>query len=229
MWAKLNTNKDTIEEIITQPKVMVVDSITHPKTLFTLWTDAERKAINIVPVTISGNHLDSRFYIEKDATYAIAGDKNSVVKTIGEKATDRALADVSEVWTQAQIDGGHAPDGTSANDPKLDLDGSQIVTKGLKTLAKEKADGEANGFCQGFNWLIQRKVTADTTIPSAVVTYMAAVRTSHASICTAIDNASDMNAFIVLHTTEHNEDGSVKTVAKVEDWPDDSGVEGYRR
>ena len=172
MWAKLNSDKDTIEEIIVNPKTMTVDGITHPKTLFSLWTDAERKAIGIVPVTTSG---------------------------------------------------------TSANDPKLDDDGNQIVTKGLKTLAKEKADVNANSLCQGFNWLIQRKVTADTAIPSAVVTYMAAVRTAHASICTAIDNASDIDAFKVLHTTEYNEDGSVKTIAKVQDWPDDSGVKGNRR
>ena len=229
MWAKLNSDKDTIEEIIVHPKTMTVDGITHPRTLFSLWTDAERKAIGIVPVTTSGTSLDSKYYIEQNESFAIAGDKNSVVRTIGQKAADKNLADVNEVWTQSEIDDGQAPGGTSANDPKLDDDGNQIVTKGLKTLAKEKADIDANGFCQGFNWLIQRKVTADTAIPSAVVTYMAAVRTSHASICTAIDNASDMNAFIALHENVYNSDGTLKTVAKVNDWPDDSGVEGYRR
>ena len=229
MWAKLNSDKDTIEEIIVHPKSMTVDGITHPKTLFSLWTDAERKAIGIVPVTTSGTHLNEKYYMERAEAFAIAGDKNSVVRTIGVKVADKNLADVNEVWTQAQIDAGEAPDGTNANDPINDVDGNQIVTKGLKTLAKEKADIDANGFCQRFNWLIQRKVTADTAIPSAVVTYMAAVRTAHASICTAIDNASDIDAFKVLHTTEYNEDGSVKTIAKVDDWPDDSGVKGNRR
>ena len=229
MWAKLNSDKDTIEEIIVNPKTMTVDGITHPRTLFSLWTDAERKAIGIVPVTTSGTSLDERFYIEKNEAFAIAGDKNSVVRTIGVKAADKALADVNEVWTQGDIDGGYAPDGTKANDPKVDQDGNQVVTKGLKTVAKEKATTHANGLLLGFNWLIQRKVTADTAIPSAVVTYMAAVRTAHASICTAIDNASDIDAFKVLHTTEYNEDCSVKTIAKVNDWPDDSGLKGNRR
>jgi len=229
MWAKLNSDKDTIEEIIVHPKSMTVDGITHPKTLFSLWTDAERKAIGIVPVTTSGTPLDKKYYMERAEAFAIASDKNSVVRTIGVKVADKNLADVNEVWTQTQIDDGEAPDGTSANDPKLDDDGNQIVTKGLKTLAKEKADVNANSLLDGFNWLIARKVTADTAVPSAVVTYMAAVRTAHASICTAIDNASDMDAFKVLHTTEYNEDGSVKTIAKVDDWPDDSGVKGNRR
>ena len=229
MWAKLNSDKDTIEEIIVNPKTMTVDGITHPRTLFSLWTDAERKAIGIVPVTTTGSHLDTNYYIEVDEAFAIAGDKNSVVRTIGVKAADKALADVNEVWTQSEIDDDRAPDGTSANDPKNDADGNQIVTFGLKTNAKNKATTRANGLLNGFNWLIARKVTANTAVPSAVVTYMAAVRTAHGSICTAIDNASDMDAFIVLHTTEYNEDGSVKTVAKVQDWPDDSGVKGNRR
>ncbi len=232
MWAKLNSDKDTIEEIIVHPKSMTVDGITHPRTLFSLWTDAERKTIGIVPVTTSGVSLDSKYYIEQDESFAIAGDKNSVVRTIGEKAADKALADVNEVWTQGDIDGGYAPDGTKANDPKLDQDGNQVVTKGLKTQAKDRATNNANARLQGFNWLIQRKVTADTAIPSAVVTYMAAVRTAHASICTAIDNASDMDAFIALHTdTYKTVDGQqvVDVVARVNRWPDDSGVKGNRR
>jgi len=215
MWAKLNSDKDTIEEIIVNPKTMTVDGITHPKTLFSLWTDAERKAIGIVPVTTSGTSLNEKYYIEKDEAFAIAGDKNSVVRTIGVKDSDRKLAD---------------EDATDESGNKVkDKDGNQVINYGLKTQAKDRATNNANDLLQGFNWLIQRKVTADTAIPSAVVTYMAAVRTAHASICTAIDNASDIDAFKVLNTTEYNEDGSVKTIAKVDDWPDDSGVEGYRR
>ena len=215
MWAKLNSDKDTIEEIIVNPKSMTVDGITHPRTLFSLWTDAERKAINIVPVTTTGTSLDSKYYIEVDEAFAIASDKNSVVRTIGVKDSDRKLAD---------------EDAVDENGDKIkDADGNQVINYGLKTQAKDRATNNANGLLQGFNWLIQRKVTADTAVPSAVVSYMAAVRTAHGSICTAIDNASDMDAFKVLHTTEYNEDGSVKTVAKVQDWPDDSGVKGNRR
>ena len=215
MWAKLNSDKDTIEEIIVNPKSMTVDGITHPRTLFSLWTDAERKAINIVPVTTTGTSLDSKYYIEVDEAFAIASDKNSVVRTIGVKDSDRKLAD---------------EDAVDENGDKIkDADGNQVINYGLKTQAKDRATNNANGLLQGFNWLIQRKVTADTAVPSAVVSYMAAVRTAHGSICTAIDNASDMDAFIVLHTTEYNEDKSVKTIAKVQDWPDDSGVKGNRR
>jgi len=215
MWAKLNSDKDTIEEIIVHPKSMTVDGITHPRTLFSLWTDAERKAIGIVPVTTTGSRLDTNYYIEVDEAFAIAGDKNSVIRTIGEKAADKKLAD-----EDAKDEDGNQ---------LLNEDGSKTINYGLKTNAKNKATTDANSLLDGFNWLIARKVTADTAVPSAVVTYMAAVRTAHASICTAIDNASDIDAFKVLHTDELNEDKSVKTIAKVDDWPDDSGVKGNRR
>ena len=229
MWALLNSDEDAIVEIISNPKQMTVAGINHPKTLFKLWTDAERKAIGIVSVTTTGSHLDTAYYIEVDEAYAIADDKASVVRTIGVKAADHVLADVNEVWTQEEIDDGYAPDGTSANDAKNDDHDNQIVTLGLKTNAKHKANVVANSYIKGFDWLIQRKVTHDTAIPSAILTYIAAVRTAHASICTAIDNASDMAAFIALHVDELNDDGTFKTIRKVQDWPDDYGVKGSRR
>jgi hypothetical protein len=80
-----------------------------------------------------------------------------------------------------------------------------------------------------FDWLIQRKVTADTAIPSDVVTYMAAIRTDHKAICDAIDGASDMDAFIALHTDTYKEDGTVDVVARVNRWTDDKDVKQHRR
>ena len=215
MWALLNSDEDAIVEIISNPKQMTVAEITHPKTLFNLWTDAERKAIGIVPVTTSGSHLNSAYYIEVDEAYAIADDKASVVRTIGEKAADRVLADTDVV--------------DDDDEPVLDDHDNQKVILGLKSQAKNKANTVADSHIKGFDWLIQRKVTHNTTIPSAILTYIAAVRTAHASICTAIDNASDMAAFIALHVNELNDDGTLKTIAKVQAWPDDDAVKGSRR
>ena len=114
----------------------------------------------------------------------------------------------------------------------LNEDGSKTINYGLKTVAKEKATTDADGFLKGFGWLIQRKVTADTAIPSDVLTYMAAIRTDHKAICDAIDGASDLNAFIVLHTDIYKTvDGEqvVDVVARVNRWTDDSDVKGHRR
>ena len=92
MWAKLNSDRDTIEEIIVNTTGMLIDGINYPKGLFTLWTDAERKAIGILPVT-KASRLDSAYYIENNPSYAIESDGNSVTETIT-KSADRTLATV---------------------------------------------------------------------------------------------------------------------------------------
>jgi hypothetical protein len=168
-----------------------------------------------VPVTTTGSHLDTNYYIEVDESFAIASDKASVVQTIGVKAADHKLENTNAV----DEDG----------DPLLDDDGVQIVTLGLKSNAKNKATASANGYLQGFDWLIQRKVTANTAIPSAVTTYMAAIRTDHGNICTALDAAADMDAFIALHTTTYNADNTVNVIAKTQSWTSDANVKSYRR
>ena len=192
MWAKLNSDGDVIEEIITRAKDMLVDGINYPKVLFTLWTDAERLAVNIVPVTTTGSHLDTAFYVEKDPTYAIANDKESVVRTIGVKQSDKTLAD-------------------------------------LKTAAKVTANIAASNLLKGYGWLAERKVTADVDVPSDVLSFMAAIRTDHANILTAIDNASDMDAFIALHTNTFDENNEVDVVARVSRWTSDADANAYRR
>ena len=192
MWAKLNSDGDAIEEIIVNTKDMLVDGVNYPKVLFTLWTDAERLAINIVPVTTTGSHLDTAFYVEKDPTYAIASDKESVVRTIGEKDSDKTLSD-------------------------------------LKAAAKVTVNIAANNLLKSYGWLAERKVTADVDVPSDVLTFMAAIRTDHTNISTAIDNASDMDAFIVLHTDSLDSDGEVDVVARVNRWTSDADAKAYRR
>ena len=192
MWAKLNSDRDAIEEIIVNTKDMLVDGINYPKVLFTLWTDAERLAINIVPVTTTGSHLDTSFYVEKDPTYAIANDKESVVRTIGVKQSDKTLAD-------------------------------------LKTAAKVTANIAASNLLKGYGWLAERKVTADVDVPSDVLSFMAAIRTDHANILTAIDNASDMDAFIALHTNTFDENNEVDVVARVSRWTSNADANAYRR
>ena len=102
MWAKLNSARNTIEEIIVNAKEITVDGIKHPKALFTLWTDAERKAIGILPVT-EASHLDSEYYVENSPSYAIESDGNSVTETIT-KSADRTLATVkSEQISNAKV------------------------------------------------------------------------------------------------------------------------------
>lgn len=211
MWAYVKDNK--IQELIKFPKPMVIDGVKHPRQIFTSWTAAEKKAIGILPVT-PGTKLDDRFYISNNETYAIASDGNSVVGTIT-KAKNKSLTDTNQV----------NEDGSKILDEK----GNQVVTPGLRTIAKQKAAKTAHIMLSRFSWLVERKITADVAIPSEVTTFMASVRTAHKSICDSIDACNSMSKFVAIHTDEYNEDGSLKTKAKVNDWPDDYDIKSYYR
>ena len=90
MWARVADG--SIQEIINAPKIITIGGITHPRTIFSLWTDAERKAIGILPVT-RANHLDGDYHTENNPSYAIDEDGNAVTETIT-KAADNTLATV---------------------------------------------------------------------------------------------------------------------------------------
>jgi hypothetical protein len=90
MWARVADV--SILDIINAPRIITIGGITHPRTMFSLWTDAERKAIGIIPITKAG-HLDSEYYTEQDPSYAIDEDGNAVTETIAKNA-DNTLATV---------------------------------------------------------------------------------------------------------------------------------------
>jgi len=219
MWARIENNK--IVEYYDRKQSIVLNNVRYSSQIFTIWTDAQRRDLGIVPVVISGTHLDTKYYIEQNHSDAIAEDGNSVIRTIGVKAADKNLNDVNEVWTQDDIDGGYAPDGTSANDPKLDEDGNQVVTRGLKYKAIQKVKAQQAGYLAQTDWYVIRKADAGTAIPSNIQTWRNAIRADATEIETAITNAEDMDAFIALHTdTYKTVDGKkvIDVVARVNRW-----------
>ena len=211
MWAYIKDNK--IEEIIAIPKDIVIDDVRHSRRIFTAWTWDELNAIGIYTVE-EGTKGDNRFEITSQPTYTFDSSNKKV--TTKYTTTDKALDD-----SEAKDESGNNI---------LDLEGNKVINYGLKTLAKNQCKITAHNLIKRFGWLVQR-VTMDSseTIPSAVITYCAAIRKDCGDIETAIDNASDMDAFKALYTDEFNSDGSIKTVARVNRWTDDSTVEEYIR
>ena len=199
MWAKLNSDKDTIEEIIVNMKGMTVDGVNHPKTLFTLWSDEERLAIGVVPVTTSGSHLDTTYYIEKDPTYTIASDKSSVIRTIGVKDVDKDLEDVNEV----------------------DENGIQNIIRGLKYNAIQNIKEQQSEYLTKTDWYIIRKADNGTAIPSNIQTWRDAIRSDATRIENAITAAVTMDQFIALHTSTYNENGTVDQIATTQSWTEE--------
>ena len=72
------------------------------------------------------------------------------------------------------------------------------------------------------DWQVIKATEVDSySVPSAVTTYRAAVRTASNNISTAITNASDLAAFIALHATPLDSDGvPTGDPAPIAAWPD---------
>ena len=217
MWALIKDNK--IEQIYQRPKSLVIGEVRYPSNMFTKYTDAEKAAIGIYPVVDTGTKGDDRFEYTSQATYTWSASDKKV--TTSYTITEKSLVDVE------------AKDESGNN--ILDVNGNQVINYGLKHFAKEQAKKTAHSLIKRFGWLVQR-VTMDSskTIPSAVTTYCANIRTDCADIITAIDNASDMTAFKALYQDTYNYDSdgeitSVNTVARVNRWSDDTNVQQYVR
>jgi hypothetical protein len=205
MWARIESNK--IVEYYDRKQSIVLNNVRYSSQIFTIWTDAQRKDLGIVPIVISGSHLDTRFYIEKDYSDAIAGDGNSVIRTIGVKAADHKLENEDAV----------DEDGNKLKDKN----GNQVINYGLKHYALQNVKKQQEGFLLQTDWYIIRKADVGTAIPSNIQTWRNAIRTDATEIETAITNATDMNAFIALHTdTYKTVDGQqvVDVVARINRW-----------
>jgi len=104
----------------------------------------------------------------------------------------------------------------------LDSDGNQIVTRGLKYNAKQQAKTTAASLLAKTDWqVIKAAEVSSYIVPVAITTYRAAVRTASNTIETAIDNATNIDAFIALHDAPVDDEGNVTGNAPINDWPDE--------
>ena len=205
MWARIENNN--IVEYYDRKQSLVLNDVRYSSQIFTIWTDEQRKELGILPIVISGSHLNTKYYIEHNHSDSISEDGNSVIRTIGVKAKDRALEDVYEV----DEDG----------DPLLDRDGVQVITRGLKYNAIQKVKHQQSGLLTQTDWYIIRKADNGTSIPSDIQTWRDAIRTDATRIENAITAVSTMDAFIALHTSTYNEDGTLDVIAVEQSWTEE--------
>ena len=205
MWARIEDNN--IVEYYDRKQSLLLNEVRYSSQVFTIWTDTQRKELGIVPIVISGSHLDTNYYIEHNHSDAIAGDGNSVIRTIGVRAADRALEDVDAV----------DEDGNAL----LDDYGVQMVTRGLKYNAIQKIKQQQSGYLSRTDWYIIRKADVGTAIPTAIQTFRNAIRADATRIENAITAATTMDEFIALHTTTYNEDNTVDQIAITQSWTEE--------
>ena len=103
----------------------------------------------------------------------------------------------------------------------LDSDGNQVIIKGLKTIFKEEVKAQAKSLLSPSDWYVIRKAEdAESTIPSNIATYRAAIRTRSNEMETQIDGAADAAAMQTLYTyTNTGTEESPVITRPLGEWP----------
>ena len=121
--------------------------------------------------------------------------------------------------TEKDVDDKNAVDENGDN--VLDQDGNQVIIEGLKTIFKREIKAQAKNLLSSSDWYVIRKAEdAESTIPSDIATYRAAVRTRSNEMETAIDGAADAAAMETLYTyTNTGTEESPVYTRPLGEWP----------
>ena len=184
---------DAFVRIVNSNKGIQIDDNQYPKTIFTLWTQAEREAIGIFEVVLdTTNKKDEEYYINTDVSYSYS---SGVVSGSWGTATAKPLDDV--LWADGDED---MPSDVSVGD---------IKQYGLKPQHKQRVNDQANGLLSKYDWYVIRNTEDNTkSIPSDVSTYRTNVRTKANEMCTQIDNASTVDSLKALYEYTEQDDGT---------------------
>ena len=184
----------SITKYLNGNKGITLGDTQYPRSIYTLWSEAERNAIGIYTIVYDdSNKEDERWYINTNQSYAFA---NSTVTATYGTATAKAHADTT--WTQEQIDDGYAPDGADTN---------TVAVRGLKYNLIRAVKRQAANELANTDWYITRNAEKSTAIPSAITTHRDLVRSRQATMETSITNASDTPALETLYTYTTDSDG----------------------
>ena len=173
-----------IAKTFNNPRRLVVNNIRHSTKIYSLWSKEEKEAIGLYEVVYdTSNKRDEDWYINTNETLSFA---DGVVTASYGSATARLLEDRNEV--------------DEDDNPLLDDDGNQVVTKGLKTIKKESIDRQCAGLLQDSDWRVIKAKETDATMDADWKTWRASVRTKCNSMQDQIDGASDVDALATLFT-----------------------------
>jgi len=191
MFALVDKSDNSITKILNGNRGITLGDNQYPRAIFSLWTEAERNAINIYTITIDeSKRKDEEWYINTNITYSFDG--TNATGSYGD-ATAKAHADAN--FTAQDEEDGLGTEG--------ELKSEGLKTKLIRTV-KLQAENELNKT----DWYITRNAEKNTAIPSAITTHRDAVRSKQAAMETAITNASDTPALETLYTYTRQDDGS---------------------
>ena len=170
MFALVQDN--TITKTISGNRGITLNDIQYPQNIFTLWSAAEREAIGIYEVVFDNtNKKDEAYYTNTNQSFAFAG---GVVTASYGSATANSLADI-----------------TNEDDS---------ITSGLKTKHKEIIKQQASGLLTPTDWYVIKATEVESySVPSAITTFRANVRTKSNDMEVLIDACSTVDELAALY------------------------------
>jgi len=177
-------------KIVNSNKGITIDNNQYPKTIFSLWSNAEREAIGIYEVVMDAtNQKDEAYYINTNVSYAYSS--GTVTGSYG-TATAKPIADI------LFEDGDEIPSDKAVGD---------IKSYGLKGLEIKKIKAQASGLLSPTDWhVVKATEVSDYNVPSNVATYRTNVRAKSNEMETQINACSDVDALKTLFTWVYDKD-----------------------
>jgi hypothetical protein len=169
-------------------------------------TVAQREAQGVYEIIYDNTNLkDSRYYWNGAESMVFA---NNAVTASYAPATGKDVDDRDAIDS----------DGNNV----LDQDGNQVIIEGLKTIFKKEIKAQAKDLLSSSDWYVIRKAEdPESTIPSDIATYRAAVRARSNEMETAIDGAADAAAMETLYTyTNTGTEESPVYTRPLGEWPE---------
>ena len=183
MWAQVDNN--TVVKVYPYPKAFSIGDNNYPANTMSVWPEADLNALDIWEVVEDRtNFKDEEWYINTNVTYTYNSGTGKVDATYG-TATAKLLEDRNEV--------------DDDDNPLLDDNGNQVVTKGLKTIKKRIIDNQCAGILAPSDWRVTRQEETGNAMDSGWKTYRASVRTKCNSMQAQIDGAADVDALAALY------------------------------
>jgi hypothetical protein len=170
MWALIEDG--SITKLINNPRGMIIDNIQYSRKIFSLWSVAEKEAKGIYEVVFDNtNKKDEAYYNNTNQSFDFA---DGVVTASYGSATANALADVT--------------------------DEDDNVTDGLKTKHKRIIKQQASGLLIPTDWYVIKATDVESySVPSAITTYRANVRTKSNDMEVLIDACSTVDELATLY------------------------------
>lgn len=181
MFALVENNQ--FVKTISSSKGIEINGVQYPKTIFTLWTEAERNAIGVYEISVdSQNKKDEAYYINTDIAYSF---NNGVVTGSYGTATAKPLTNV------LFVEGDEIPSDKAVGDVKQ---------YGLKEQKISVIKQQAAGLLAPTDWYVVKAAeVAEYFVPADISTYRAAVRTASNDMEAKINAAADVDALKALY------------------------------